>query len=89
MSITQLIADLSQQGVRLWLDGEQVRFRAPQGAMSSQLKAQLAERKDELREFLRQVQSSLEGQAGPAISPVSRYCRISPFRERERRQAPP
>ena len=71
MSITDLIADLSQRGVRLWLDGEQLRFRAPQGTLSSQLKAQLAERKDELREFLRQVQSSLDARAASAIAPLS------------------
>jgi amino acid adenylation domain-containing protein len=72
MSITDLIADLSHRGVRLWLDGEQLRFRAPQGTLTSELKAQLAERKDELREFLREVQSSLEATAAPAISPAPR-----------------
>ena len=72
MSITDLIADLSQRGVRLWLDGEQLRFRAPQGALAPELKEQLSGRKDELREFLRQVQSSLEAQAAPAISPAPR-----------------
>jgi hypothetical protein len=72
MSITDLIADLSQRGVRLWLDGEQLRFRAPQGTLTSELKSQLAARKDELREFLQQVQSSLEAPAAPAISPAPR-----------------
>src|SRR5215207_6202714 len=72
MSITDLIADLSHRGVRLWLDGDQLRFRAPQGTLTSELKVQLAERKDELREFLRQVQSSLEAPAAPAISPAPR-----------------
>src|SRR5689334_6176964 len=72
MSITDLIADLSQRGVRLWLDGEQLRFKAPQGTLTSELKSQLAERKVELREFLRQVQSSLDAPAAPAISPASR-----------------
>src|SRR5688572_14503515 len=72
MSITDLIADLSQRGVRLWLDGEQLRFRAPQGTLTSELKVQLAARKDELREFLQQVQSSLEAPAAPAISPAPR-----------------
>jgi hypothetical protein len=44
MSSTDLIADLSQRGVRLWLDGDHLRFRAPQGTLTSELKAQLAER---------------------------------------------
>src|SRR5829696_2350698 len=71
MSITDLITDLSQRGVRLWLDGEQLRFKAPQGTLTSELKAQLAERKNELLEFMRQVQSFLEP-AAPPIEPAPR-----------------
>lgn len=72
MSVTDLIADLSQRNVRLWLDGEQLRFRAPQGALTPELKAQLAECKPELVEFLRVVQSSRESSSLPAISPAPR-----------------
>ena len=72
MSVTDLIADLSHLGVRLWLDGDQLRFRAPQGTLTAELKAQLAERKADLVGFLRQVQSSLESSPAPPIRPVPR-----------------
>jgi amino acid adenylation domain-containing protein len=68
MSITDLIADLSQRDVRLWLDGDQLRFKAPQGSLTAELKAQLAEHKHDLVEFLRRVQSSL----APSISAAQR-----------------
>ena len=45
MSITDLIVDLSHRGVRLWLDGDQVRFKAPQGTLTSELKDQLVQHK--------------------------------------------
>jgi amino acid adenylation domain-containing protein len=72
MSITDLITDLSHRGVRLWLDGDQVRFKAPQGTLTSDLKEQLVQHKSDLLEFLRQVQSSLESSTPPPINPVPR-----------------
>src|SRR5688572_5501370 len=72
MSITDLIADLSHRGVRLWLGGDQVRFKAPQGTLASELKDQLVQHKSDLLDFLRQVQSSLESSTSPPINPVPR-----------------
>jgi amino acid adenylation domain-containing protein len=72
MSTAELIADLSHLGVRLWLDGDQLRFKAPQGALTPELKARLVERKGDLLEFLRGVQTSLESTATPPISPAPR-----------------
>ena len=72
MNTADLVTDLSQLGVRLWLDGEQLRFRAPQGVLTPELKAQLVRHKGPLLEFLRGVQSSLESPAAPPIGRAPR-----------------
>ena len=72
MTTADLVADLSQLGVRLWLDGEQLRFRAPQGVLTPELKAEMARHKGALLEFLRGVQSSLESPAAPPIGRAPR-----------------
>jgi amino acid adenylation domain-containing protein len=50
---SDFIEDLQQQGVRLWIDGEQLRVRAPQGTLDPAFRAVLSERKAELIEYLR------------------------------------
>ena len=65
----QLIGKLGAAGIRLWLDDEgQLRFRAPKGAMTEALKAELVANKQALISFLQQTTAGRQ----TAIEPLSR-----------------
>jgi amino acid adenylation domain-containing protein len=66
-SVVQLLSGLRDRGVKIWAEGEKLRFTAPQGALTPELKAELAERKAEILAFLRQGQAP-----APAAGPVPR-----------------
>ncbi|WP_169731605.1 non-ribosomal peptide synthetase [Streptomyces glaucescens] len=48
MNANDLLDDFRGAGIRLWRDGEQLRFRAPRGAMTDERLAELRRRKAEL-----------------------------------------
>lgn len=67
MSAADLIEQVRRIGVQLWVDGENLRFRAPQGVLGADLKAQLSEAKADViaaltseTEALRAPQDRLE-----------------------------
>ncbi|NNH68382.1 non-ribosomal peptide synthetase [Nocardia uniformis] len=47
-----MVTDLRQRGVHLWVDGEQLRFRAPQGVLTDEHRAQLVAHKPAVLEYL-------------------------------------
>lgn len=53
--ISQLLASLEAVGVALWLDGSQLRYRAPTGVMTPDLLARLRARRDEITTALAEV----------------------------------
>jgi amino acid adenylation domain-containing protein len=52
--VRSLIEGLEAQGVELWFEGNQLRFRAPQGALPAQARNDLAGRRDAVLASLRQ-----------------------------------
>lgn len=57
MSVAALIDEVRSIGVQLWVDGENLRFRAPQGVLGADLKAQLSAAKaDIIAELSRETQ---------------------------------
>ncbi|MCP4929508.1 MAG: amino acid adenylation domain-containing protein [Gammaproteobacteria bacterium] len=54
MTIIQLISDLAEQDIRLWLEQGNLRYSAPEGAMTAEVIAHLREHKTELVNFLQQ-----------------------------------
>ncbi|MEM9905989.1 MAG: hypothetical protein AAF921_13295 [Cyanobacteria bacterium P01_D01_bin.44] len=54
MQVADLVTNLTQQGVQLWVDQDKLKINAPKGVMTSQLRADLAARKTEVLSFLRQ-----------------------------------
>jgi pyochelin synthetase len=60
---TELLAELSRQDFRVWVDGEHLRIRAPKGALTSTLRAHLTELKTALINHLRANESSSAGDA--------------------------
>jgi amino acid adenylation domain-containing protein/non-ribosomal peptide synthase protein (TIGR01720 family) len=56
VSIDQLLVHLNALGIRLWVDGERLRFDAPKGAITPELRDQLVAVKPELIARLRRDQ---------------------------------
>ena len=54
MILQQLFTELSERGVKLWLEGEQLGIRAPKGMLTPELRHQLIESKAEVLSLLRQ-----------------------------------
>lgn len=54
MTLYKLLSELSERGVNLWAEGDQLRIRAPQQALTPELRNSLAESKAELLFLLRQ-----------------------------------
>ncbi len=52
MSVSDLLLELSEQGIRLWADEGQLRLRAPKGVMTPELQARLSANKAELLALL-------------------------------------
>jgi amino acid adenylation domain-containing protein len=64
----ELLAHLRELDVRLWADGERLRFDAPRGAFTPELHAELTRRKGALLELLRAA-------GGEAGAPIERAAR--------------
>ncbi|WP_163777850.1 non-ribosomal peptide synthetase [Myxococcus vastator] len=62
-TIDGLLTRLRQHDVRLWMEGERLRFNAPPGVMTPDLLGEMKSRKEELVSFLQQVGQSLQSAA--------------------------
>ena len=54
MTAAEMIFDLRSKGINLWVEGNNLRYRAPKGALTADLRSRLAERKTEILAFLGQ-----------------------------------
>ena len=63
---TELLADLARRGIELWFEGDRLRFRAPTGVMTPELREHVASRRDEILEALRR-----EGEGHIVRAPLS------------------
>jgi len=66
------LAHLREAGIELYLEApaagdEKLRFRAPKGALTAELKAEIRQRKAELMDFLRQA-AAPAGDSAPAVT---------------------
>ena len=69
--LEEFLSELSHLNVKLWLDGDDLRYQAPNRTLTPTLLAQLRSRKTEIRSFLRQANSTLQSATAP-IQPVAR-----------------
>ncbi len=70
----QLLFDLSKLGIKLGLDGDELRVSAPQGVLTEELRQTLRAQKDQLRYLLQKTQGA--GSAAfplPAADPARRF----------------
>ena len=68
MNVTELITDLQQRGVHLWVDGDQLRFRAPRGVLTAERREQLAAHKPAVIEHLARDHAAIRVSADPAAA---------------------
>lgn len=68
MNIPELVTDLQQRGVHLWADGEQLRFRAPQGVLTAEHREQLVANKPAVLEYLARDQAMISVSADSAAA---------------------
>src|SRR5215475_4747709 len=71
MNAVEIISLLRKLDTRVWVDGDRLRYSAPDGAITPALRAELAERKADILAFLRQAEAVVSYSA-PAILPVPR-----------------
>ena len=69
--IKEFLTDLRHLDVKLWIDGDKLRYRAAKDSLEPSLRAQLRERKPEILTFLRQADAVLKSST-PPIQAVSR-----------------
>jgi len=53
-SMKDFLTQLQQEGINLWLEGESLRFSAPQGVMTDEIKSEIRNHKLEIIAFLQQ-----------------------------------
>ena len=63
MNIEELAVVLESQGVALYLEGDALRVRAPKGVFTTELKQQIAERRAEIVDRLRETSTA----SGPEL----------------------
>ncbi|MBL4607128.1 MAG: amino acid adenylation domain-containing protein, partial [Pseudomonadales bacterium] len=75
MTVYQLLTKLGEAGIKLWVESGELRFRAPKGALTPELRDQVVAQKPELIKFLQQSRSG-EAVKQRKIQAVSRAVPI-------------
>lgn len=65
MSIAGIIRNLAEKDIRLWLDGDALRYDAPAGGLDPETRATIVARKPEIVEFLRGLAEHEDRKAMP------------------------
>ncbi len=68
MTPAELVSHLQGLDVKLWLDGDRLRYSAPRGVMSQALLEKLAEHKEGVREFLKRARGAVADSSAPAFA---------------------
>ena len=71
MKTSEFLADLRSRNIRLWSEGDKLRCSAPQGVLTTEIRAGLTARKTEILSILRFSRPESFG-AGPALEPITR-----------------
>jgi amino acid adenylation domain-containing protein len=70
-TLDRLLAELRQQGINLWVEGDRLRYRAAKDSFAPELLAEVKSRKVEIVDFLNQANESTSSQLPPII-PIDR-----------------
>jgi len=70
-SLEDFLAHIRCLNIKLWLEGESLRYSATKGALSPALRTEIKERKTEIVNFLHKV-TPISGTTLPPVQPLSR-----------------
>ena len=70
-TVNELLSHLRNLDIKLWAEGQRLRYNAPQGVLTPELRAELTQRKAEILAFLQQADAVLDATVEP-IPSVSR-----------------
>ncbi|MDJ0734081.1 MAG: non-ribosomal peptide synthase [Nostocaceae cyanobacterium] len=84
MNVSELLTNLTQQGVNLWADKDKLKINSPKGILTPQLQADIAARKTEIIAFLRDNNhNSSDTATGLSLQTIGRliggYCQRMPM----------
>ncbi|MDT9701393.1 MupA/Atu3671 family FMN-dependent luciferase-like monooxygenase [Streptomyces sp. P17] len=82
MKVVDLLHRLREAGIELWAEGEKLRFSAPPGALTDELRAALREHRDEVLDLLSRASAAPE--TAEAITPAARGAAL-PLSYQQRR----
>ncbi|HEU4325811.1 MAG TPA: amino acid adenylation domain-containing protein [Roseiflexaceae bacterium] len=72
MMVVDLLEELRRRGIQLWAEGDKLRFRAPDQALTPDLRAELAARKAEILAFLHKGTLATRATETPTIPAAPR-----------------
>ncbi len=76
MSIFELLAQLRKRGIRIWQEGGELKFKAPKGAMTPELKSRLLENRGQVIELLKKQEDEQAFTPAESIQSVARNGRL-------------
>ncbi|MFP5284214.1 MAG: condensation domain-containing protein, partial [Thermoanaerobaculia bacterium] len=62
MTTVKLIAELRERQVELWLEGDRLRYRAPEGGLTPELRSRLQEHRERIVEFLQSAREAVRSE---------------------------
>lgn len=71
MNATELLEQLNQQGVRLWVDKDKLNIRSPKGVITPEIEAELAIRKAEILDLLQEMDIATKSASIPLSQGLS------------------
>ncbi|WP_208338929.1 non-ribosomal peptide synthetase, partial [Aetokthonos hydrillicola] len=75
ISISELLSYLRSLDVKLWIDGDRLRYSAPEGALTPLLLSEIREHKTEILQFLQQA-NLVSRSTYPPIKPIARDAEL-------------
>ena len=70
-NIDRLLLELSQRKIKLWLEGDRLRYKAPKDAFTTELLSQVKEHKANIINFLKEASDNVRSQL-PSIESIDR-----------------
>lgn len=67
-TLDELLSELRQRDVKLWLEGERLRYRAAKDSLTPELLTELKTQKAEIINFLRQITTAASSQIPPIVA---------------------
>lgn len=60
MSVVEFLSYLREKNVKLWLEGDKLKFQAPKGVVTKELLSKISERKSEIISFLKEINAKAQ-----------------------------